>query len=108
MLLLGFFVALGMSLSAAQAGSGAVMMMPSGDHMAATSYSHCDGCKDMPGTAKLMACDAACTVVLVATMPSIPGLCLDSPLDRPQFQAVDWSAWTDSPTPHPPKLISAI
>src|SRR5262245_50792385 len=86
MLMLGLLVALGMSVSAIQASSMAAGAIMSGQ-MFAGGMGHCGSCKDDPGGAKAVACDAACAIPLNATNPQLVALLIEHPLDRPVFQA---------------------
>lgn len=107
-LLLGLFVALGMSLSAVQAGSMAVGM-PMADHqMSAGGTTDCNACKDIPGSAKMTQCDPTCVAPATATLPQSLTLLFERPLDRPLSQGSILSGWTASPNPHPPKAIALI
>jgi hypothetical protein len=106
-LMLGLFVALGMSLSAVQASNMAAgMMIMSGHQMSANGTADCAACKDVPGSAKLMQCDATCVAPAVATVPQSPALLIERRVDRPVSQSPTLSGWTASPNPHPPKFIA--
>jgi hypothetical protein len=108
MLMLGLFVVLGMSLSAVQAGSMAIGMPMPGHQMSGDSTADCSACKDVPGSAKIMQCDATCAAPATATLPQSPTLLFERPVDRPVSQGSTLSGWTASPNPHPPKPIALI
>ena len=106
MLMLGLLVALGMSLSVVQASDMAVGMAMPGHQMAASGTADCNACKDVPGGAKLMQCDATCVAPATATVPQYPALLIERPVDRPVSASPVLSGWTASPNPHPPKFIA--
>lgn len=105
-LMFGLFVALGMSLSAVQASNMAAGMTMSGPQMAANDTADCNACKDVPGGAKLMQCDATCVAPAIATVPQSPALLIERAADSPVSQGPTLSSWTASPNPHPPKFIA--
>jgi hypothetical protein len=105
-LMLGLFVALGMSLSVVQASGMAAGM--SGQQMSATGMGDCSSCKDGPMGAKIMTCDASCAAAVNATLPQFAALLIQRPVDRPLSQSPMLSGWTASPNPHPPKRIALI
>ena len=107
-LMLGLLVALGMTLSVVQASNMAAGMGMSGPQMSASGMGDCSSCKDIPGGAKVMVCDATCAAPVNATFPQLTALLIEHPLDRPVFQATILSGWTTSPNPHPPKHIALI
>jgi hypothetical protein len=106
--MLGLLVAFGMSLSVVQAGAMAAGMAMSAQHMAASGMSDCGSCKDSPGGAKAMVCDAACAAAVIATVPQFAVLMIHVSVDRPLFQSPMLSDWTASPNPHPPKHFALI
>lgn len=99
MLLLGFVVVLGMSLSAIQVNAMG-MSMP-GTTM--SGMRDCAGCKDMPSGAKNVVCDAACAAAVVVTLPQVSVLAIWLTMDRPLFQSPMPFGWTTAPNPHPPE-----
>src|SRR5688572_26347843 len=82
-LVLGLLVALGMSFSAVQASDMAVGMAMPGHQMAVSGTADCNACKDVPGGAKLMQCDATCVAPATATLPQSPALLIERHVDRP-------------------------
>ncbi|HEY3145067.1 MAG TPA: hypothetical protein VGJ75_01895 [Dongiaceae bacterium] len=108
MLMLGLLLALGMSLSVVQAGAMAAGMAMSAQQMSANGMGDCSSCKDSPGGAKSMVCDAACTAAVIATMPQLAVLMIRLPAEHPLFQSSMLSGWTASPNPHPPKRVALI
>jgi hypothetical protein len=108
LLMLGLFVAFGVSLSTVQAGNMSVGMPMPGHQMSAGGTADCSACKDIPGGTKMMQCDAACVAPATATLPQSPTLQFERPMDRPLSQSSILSGWTTSPNPHPPKLIALI
>jgi hypothetical protein len=105
-LMLGLFVALSMSLSAVQASSMAMGMPMPGHQMSADGMGDCSACKDIPGTAKMMQCDATCVAPATAILPQSPTLLFARPVDRPVSQGLILSGWTASPNPHPPQFTA--
>jgi hypothetical protein len=108
LLMLGLFVALGLNLSAVQAGNMAASMTMSDHQMSAKGMTDCSGCKDVPGDAKMAQCDATCVAPTAATLPQIPALLFERPVDRPLSQNTVVSDWTASPNPHPPQFIISL
>ena len=108
MLMLGLLLALGISLSVVQAGAMAAGMATSAHQMSANGMSDCDSCKDSPGGAKSMVCDAACTVVVIVTVPQLAVLVIRLSAEHPLFQSPMLSGWTVSPNPHPPKHVALV
>ena len=102
-LMLGFLVALGTSLSVVQASDMAVNMTMSGHHMSVSG--DCTSCKHDPDGARMMACDVACVMAMNATMPQFVVLVIQLAEDRSVSQPLAPSGWTASPNPHPPKQI---
>ncbi|HET6618790.1 MAG TPA: hypothetical protein VFG64_02550 [Dongiaceae bacterium] len=107
MLMLGLFLALGMSLSVVQASMLAGMSM-SGQQMSATGMGDCGSCTDGPMGAKVMTCDASCAASVNATLPQFTALLIQRPVDRPLSHSPVLSGWTASPNPHPPQYIALI
>ncbi|HET6159944.1 MAG TPA: hypothetical protein VFE34_16485 [Dongiaceae bacterium] len=108
-LMLGLLVALGMTLSVAQASNMAAAMTMSNQQMSASGMGDCSSCKDIPGSAKVMVCgDATCAAPVNATIPQLAGPLIEHPLDRPSLQAPILSGWTTSPNPHPPKQLALV
>ena len=104
-LMLGFLVALGTSLSVVQASDMAVNMTMSGHHMSVSGMGDCTSCKHGPDGARMMACDVACVMAMNATMPQFVVLLIQRAVDSPVSQPLAPSGWTASPNPHPPKQI---
>jgi hypothetical protein len=104
-LMLGFLVALGTSLSVVQASDMAVNMAMSGHHMSVSGMGDCTSCKHGPDGARMMACDVACVMAMNATMPQFVVLVIQLAEDRSVSQPLAPSGWTASPNPHPPKHI---
>jgi hypothetical protein len=107
-LMLGLFVALGMSLSVVQASGMAAGMSMSGPQMSATGMGDCSSCKGGPMGAKVMICDASCVAAVNATLPQFAALLIQRAVDRPQSHSPMLSGWTGSPNPHPPQHIALI
>jgi hypothetical protein len=107
-LMLGLLVALGMSLSVVQASHMAAGMTMSGQQMSASGMGACGSCKDGPGGAKVMICDAGCVATVNATVPQFAALLIKRPLDHLLSQSPVLSGWTTSPNPHPPKHIALV
>jgi hypothetical protein len=103
-LVLGLFVALGMSLSTVQATNMAAKMAISGKEMA-SSASDCSSCAGDMGEAKTMACDAVCVAPVIATAPQTYALRIDRPVDRPLTHAPAIHSWAAAPNPHPPQFF---
>jgi len=106
-LMLGLFVALGMSLSAVQASMASGMSM-SGQQMSAAGMGDCSSCQDGPMGAKVMICDASCVTAVSATLPQFAALLIQRPVDRPPSHSPMLFSWTASPNPHPPQNIALI
>jgi hypothetical protein len=107
-LMLGLLVTLGMSLSVVQASNMATGMTMAGQQMPANGMDHCGPCKDGPGGAKIMVCDAACAAPVNATVPQFAALLIKLPVNHPLSQSPVLSGWTASPNPHPPKHVTLI
>lgn len=104
MLGLGLLVALGMGLSAVQAGNMA-MKMATSEHMVSSGTDYCGQCGDQPGGAKTMVCEATCVAPAAATLPQSLAVTFDRAVDYPTWQPAGLSGLTASPDPSPPKLI---
>jgi hypothetical protein len=106
----GLLLALGMSLSVVQASAMTAdsAMTMSTQQMSGSSMGDCGSCKDIPGGAKSMVCDAACAAAVVAIVPYIAVPVVQLPMDRPLFQSPMLSGWTASPNPPPPKHVALI
>jgi hypothetical protein len=107
-LILGFLLALGMSLSVVQAGAMAAGMAMPAHQMVASGMHDCGACKSTPAGAKGMVCDAACAAGVIATVPELSMLMIRLTVDRPLFDSPMPSGWTALPNPHPPKRVALI
>jgi hypothetical protein len=107
-LMLGLLVVLGMSFFVVQASNMAAGMTMAGQHMSGTGMGDCGSCKDGPGGAKIMVCDAACAAPVNATVPQFTALQIQRAVEQPLSQSPILSGWTASPNPHPPKHIALI
>jgi hypothetical protein len=101
-LLLGAFLALGLGLSAVQAGEMAVKMTLASD-MGMPGNDGCSGCGGDDGNAKTGACHPVCTVAATAVLSSGPVVALTVP-DAP-FPALSpvFASHASSPDPSPPR-----
>ena len=104
MLVLGLLVALGMGLSAVQAGNMVMKMAISGP-MVSSGTGNCGQCGDQPGAAKTMVCEATCVAPVAATLPQVPAVTFDRVADYPSWGPAKMSGLTASPDPSPPKFI---
>lgn len=107
-LMLGLLLSLGMSLSVLQPSGMAAGMAMSMQHMAGSGMGDCGSCKDNPGSAKSMVCDAACAAAVVVSVPYWAVAVVRLPADHLLFQSPMLSGWTASPIPHPPKHVALI
>jgi hypothetical protein len=97
-----------MSFSVVQASNMAAGMTMAGQQMSGSGMSDCGSCKDGPGGAKIMVCDAACAAPANATLPQFAALLIQRAVDQPLSQSPIPSGWTASPNPHPPKHMTLI
>jgi hypothetical protein len=104
MLVLGLVVALGMGLSAVQAGDMAVKMATSG-HMASSGTDNCGQCGDQLGGGKTMVCEATCVAPAAATLPQSLTVTFDRGADYPSWRSARLPGLTASPDPSPPRSI---
>lgn len=100
-LFLGVFMALGMSLSAVQAGSMAVKMSLATD-MGASEQSGCGGCSG-DGGAQMGTCHPVCTVAAVAVLPLGPVVATAQTSQLPPPPDLACSGRGSSPDPSPPR-----
>lgn len=103
-LILGFFVALGMSTSVVQASDMAVKMAVASD-MGGADHGKCDGCGDNGPGMKVTGCGVAvCTTSAVAALPQTLSITWINTRELPLLAQLLLVGWVLSPDPHPPRL----
>lgn len=107
MLVLGLLVALGMGLSAVQAGQMA-MKMAAAAPMATSGASTCDQCGDQPAGTKKIVCEATCVAPAAATLPQFTAVAFDGVTEYQASPSAKLSGLTASPDPSPPRSIAIL